>query len=133
MKRPTRLRPSQGGRFAPPVARVALSDPVTDGARHRCFICGEVTINGRRYAVCAECDEQHGIREKWAEGYGETEARHERDETRECFCPGWLWMNEDDDASFNIERCDTCRTFSDDREAATTMISRCGVADVDWS
>lgn len=65
--------------------------------------------------------------------YGEVEARDQENGERECFCPGWLWMNEDEDASFNIERCDTCAIYRNDREAATAMLARCNIRDVDWS
>lgn len=102
--------------------------------RHTCFLCKREVENDRRLAVCAECDDAHEIRLAWEIDYGEEKTRNARDATsRECFCPGWLWMNEHDDASFNIERCDACALFRDDDEAATTVVTRCNIRDVDWS
>lgn len=136
-KRPTRLRPSQGGAFFPPVypqadlaravpqraaahERCGCGDPNCSLPPGRCLLCKRPIANSRTYAVCSACDEAHAIRTRWANEYARNEARAA---SAECFCPGWLWMNEDDDASFNIERCDTCALVEDDLAAAELMVA----------
>lgn len=158
MKRETRLRPARGGRFfggtlglTPMTAAVAITapigiepratecdcgDPRCALPRGRCFLCKCPVVNERVYAVCSECDDAHEIRAAWGIDYGEEEARHDRHALsgaeRECFCPGWLWMNEDDDASFNIERCDCCAAYCDDLEAAAAMVARAKIRGIEW-
>ena len=109
MKRPTKLRPSQGGKFASPVVG-RLTPPATGDARYRCFVCGDVTINNRRYAVCAECDDQHGIRDKWAEDYGEIEARHERQRSERQAAEGLQMQGGEERASKRTRRTRRERT-----------------------
>lgn len=133
MKRATCLRPAQGGKFFGPVAGLTSIHTPPSAPRHACFLCKRAVDNDRRFAVCGECDDTHDVRALWAIDYGEIEAANERNLDRECFCPGWLWMNENDDGSFNIERCDTCARFRDDHEGALAMIARCNIRDVDWS
>ena len=98
----------------------------------RCFLCKSDVVNRRAYAVCSECDDAHEVRASWAHDYGSIEAQHEKSGRRDCFCPGWLWMNEQDDGSFNIERCDTCGTVRDDSNAARDVVVRCCIRGVDW-
>jgi hypothetical protein len=111
-------------------------------ARERgcCFLCNRPVDNERVFAICFECDDAHEVRALWAIDYGENEARrdlartvgNDRDCEDECHCPGWLWMNEENDASFNIERCDSCRAYGDDAEAARAMVERCKIRGVEW-
>ena len=143
MKRATRLRPAQGGKLFGPVAGLTPIDPEQpkrcDCANPdcalpvgRCFLCKNPVDNDRTFAVCADCDDAHQVRSAWTADYGNEEARNDPNPDRECFCPGWLWMNEDSDASFNIERCDTCAVFRDDLEAAGAMVARCRIRSVEW-
>lgn len=131
MKRETRLRPERGGKFFGPVHGLTpLDAPKSD--RGICFLCKRPVDNRRAFAVCSECDEAQEVRASWALDYGAIEAHFQGSDCRECFCPGWLWMNEEDDASFNIERCDTCRAFRDDTDAARAMVLRCCIRGVEW-
>lgn len=132
MKRETRLRPERGGKFFGPVAGLTPLDSPRDTCG-RCFLCKSDVANRRAYAVCTDCDHTHEVRANWAHDYGSIEAQHEQSGERECFCPGWLWMNEEDDGSFNIERCDTCRTVRDDSDAARDVVVRCCIRGVDWN
>lgn len=135
MRRATSLRPAQGGKFFAPVAGLTpiRATPTAAEPRFTCFLCLRAVDNDRRFAVCAECDDVHEIRASWAHDYGSVEMQEERGGQRECFCPGWLWMNEESDGSFNIERCDTCRTVRDDSDAARDVVVRCCIRGVDWN
>lgn len=132
MKRETRLRPARGGALFGAVSGLTPL-PITTPAPPLCFLCKRTVCNERRFAVCAECDDAHEIRAAWAIDHGDERAHGHAASDRECFCPGWLWMNEDDDASFNIERCDTCALFGDDADAAKAMVERCNIRGVEWS
>ena len=143
MKRETRLRPQRGGRFFGPVRGLSLgakeSERGCDCANAgctlppgRCFLCKGPVDNDRTYAICSECDVAHEVRASWARDYGAIEAHWRAAGDRECFCPGWLWMNEESDGSFNIERCDTCRTVRDDTDAARDVVVRCCIRGVEW-
>jgi len=96
------------------------------------LLCKSPVANGRTYPVCADCDEQHGVRETWQSRYEHEESVHKGTSDRECFCPGWLWMNEHDDASFNIERCDGCAVYDDDTSAAEAMAAACRCGRIEW-
>lgn len=143
MKRETRLRPARGGRFFGPVLGLSPMNTPKLGTcdcgnerctlpRGRCFLCKRPVNNDRTYAVCSECDVVHEIRASWAHDYGAIEAHRSAMGERECFCPGWLWMNEENDGSFNVERCDTCRTVRDDMGAAKDVVLRCCIRGVEW-
>lgn len=133
MQRETRLRPERGGRFFGPVPGLTPLD-APRSAFGRCFLCKSEVANRRAYAVCPDCDDAHEVRASWAHDYGSVEAQHDQSGgSRECFCPGWLWMNEECDGSFNIERCDTCRTVRNDSDAARDVVVRCCIRGVDWS
>lgn len=140
-KRPTRLRPSQGGAFFPPAypqAGLARAAPPPPAAHERCgcgtpdcslppgrcFLCKCPVANNRTYAVCSACDDARGIRARWANEYARVQACGA---SAECFCPGWLWMNEENDTSFNIERCDACALVLDDTAAAELMAATIGI------
>ena len=41
-------------------------------------------------------------------------------------------MNEAEDRSFNIERCDTCALFVGDTDAAEAMTTACQVGAIEW-
>lgn len=143
MKRETRLRPARGGRLFGPVAGLTPINPRPTGCGcanpactlpiGRCFVCKHPVDNNRTYAVCAACDDAHAIRDRWTLDFGAIAARHQGDGERECFCPGWLWMNEEADGSFNVESCDACRALDDDLAAAEAMVARCGILAVEWT
>lgn len=132
MRRETRLRPARGGNFFGSVA-VMSAPQAPPVLRHVCFLCRRSVDNGRRFAICAECDDAHEIRSSWGNDYAEHRAQRRNDPERECGCPGWLWMNEESDASFNIECCDTCAVFESDDDAAKTVVARCNIRGVEWS
>ena len=135
-RRQTRLRPSQGGRFAAPVGSLAADSqtrapaprPPATAIRPRaplaapcCVLCASPTLNARQFAVGAPCADAHTIRSRWTAAYA---AAHScsSDPDRECFCPGWLFMNEEHDGSLNIERCDACDLLFDDSAAAEVAL-----------
>jgi hypothetical protein len=41
-------------------------------------------------------------------------------------------MNEEDDGSFNIERCDACSILLDDTDGANAMVLICNIGAIDW-
>lgn len=141
MERDTRLRPARGGKFFGPAPGLSLNtgqrgcdcaDAECTLQRGRCFLCKHPVDNDRTYAICSACDVAHDIRASWAHDYGAIEAHWKPTGARECFCPGWLWMNEESDGSFNIECCDTCRTVRDDTDAARDVVLRCRLRGVEW-
>ena len=143
MKRQTRLRPSQGGSFfrAPPVGpppvvrdkkRCDCSNPECELPLGRCFVCQQPVENARTYCVCGDCDEAKKIRETWSSLFARKLDMAASDDRDLCQCPGWLWMNEEGDGSFNIERCDECDALVDDTEAAEQMTGACGVSVQYW-
>ncbi len=139
MKRETRLRPARGGKFFGTVFGLPTANPPSERdrtstapPRAKCFLCKRAVDNDRTYAICSDCDAAHEIRASWAHDYGAIEAHWKATGERECFCPGWLWMNEESDGSFNIERCDTCRTVRDDTDAARDVVLRCCIRGVEW-
>jgi hypothetical protein len=113
--------------------RCGCDNPSCELPVGRCFLCKEPVGNNRTYAVCADCDEQHHVRDVWQAAYAQAQATEEHSPSdRGCCCCGWLWMNEEDDGSFNIERCDECDTLLDDMDAANAMVLLARITNVEF-
>lgn len=108
-------------------AKCPCNDPECGLPPGRCILCGNPCDNGRLLSVCGDCAETNDMRETFHADTRREARRKHRNKERECFCGGWLLMNEESDGSLNVERCDTCDLFSDDEEAARACAARFGL------